>query len=201
MNMSLYKNRSKFFILFFFVSLFLSCKNENVVTNTGKSLVNNTVSVENNTPLGQASVLDNVSDRDILKVAMASKDHSTLVTAVQSARIEHILSNAGPLTVFAPNNNAFEKLPDGTVQNLLNPENIELLATVLTRHAAPGSFDMIRLKKEAQKGRKLYMATGDYLDILVEGDDIFINGCKILTSIQTSNGIINVIDKVILISK
>jgi len=199
--MSLYKNRSKFFILFFFVSLFLSCKNENVVTNTGKSLVNNTVSVENNTPLGQASVLDNVSDRDILKVAMASKDHSTLVTAVQSARIEHILSNAGPLTVFAPNNNAFEKLPDGTVQNLLNPENIELLATVLTRHAAPGSFDMIRLKKEAQKGRKLYMATGDYLDILVEGDDIFINGCKILTSIQTSNGIINVIDKVILISK
>ncbi len=201
MNMSLYKNRSKFFISFFFVSLFLSCKNENVVTNTGKSLVNNTVSVENNTPLGQASVLDNVSDRDILKVAMASKDHSTLVTAVQSARIEHILSNAGPLTVFAPNNNAFEKLPDGTVQNLLNPENIELLATVLTRHAAPGSFDMIRLKKEAQKGRKLYMATGDYLDILVEGDDIFINGCKILTSIQTSNGIINVIDKVILISK
>jgi len=201
MNMSLYKNRSKFFILIFFVSLFLSCKNENVVTNTGKSLVNNTVSVENNTPLGQASVLDNVSDRDILKVAMASKDHSTLVTAVQSARIEHILSNAGPLTVFAPNNNAFEKLPDGTVQNLLNPENIELLATVLTRHAAPGSFDMIRLKKEAQKGRKLYMATGDYLDILVEGDDIFINGCKILTSIQTSNGIINVIDKVILISK
>tara|TARA_B100000959_G_scaffold281869_1_gene346997 strand:+ start:89 stop:688 length:600 start_codon:yes stop_codon:yes gene_type:complete len=199
--MSLYKNRSKFFISFFFVSLFLSCKNENVVTNTGKSLVNNTVSVENNTPLGQASVLDNVSDRDILKVAMASKDHSTLVTAVQSARIEHILSNAGPLTVFAPNNNAFEKLPDGTVQNLLNPENIELLATVLTRHAAPGSFDMIRLKKEAQKGRKLYMATGDYLDILVEGDDIFINGCKILTSIQTSNGIINVIDKVILISK
>jgi len=201
MNMSLYKNRSKFFISIFFVSLFLSCKNENVVTNTGKSLVNNTVSVENNTPLGQASVLDNVSDRDILKVAMASKDHSTLVTAVQSARIEHILSNAGPLTVFAPNNNAFEKLPDGTVQNLLNPENIELLATVLTRHAAPGSFDMIRLKKEAQKGRKLYMATGDYLDILVEGDDIFINGCKILTSIQTSNGIINVIDKVILISK
>jgi uncharacterized surface protein with fasciclin (FAS1) repeats len=151
-----------------------------------------------NTPLGQAGVVDNESANDILKVAIGSKDHSTLVAAVQAAHIEHILSNAGPLTVFAPVNSAFEALPPGTVESLLEPDNIGLLTTILTRHAAPGSFDIEKLKKEARKGRKLYMATGDYLDVTTEGDDVFVHGIKVLASVQTSNGIINVIDQVIL---
>ena len=151
-----------------------------------------------NTPLGQASVVDEVSDPNILQVAIASTDHSTLVAAVQAANIEHVLVNAGPLTVFAPTNVAFEKLPAGTVESLLKPENKGDLTTILTRHAAPGSYDIEKLKGEAKKGRKLYMATGDYLDVTVDGDDVYVNGIKVLASVQTSNGIINIVEEVIL---
>jgi uncharacterized surface protein with fasciclin (FAS1) repeats len=154
--------------------------------------------VVDNTPLGQASVVDNESAPNILQVAIGSADHTTLVAAVQAAHIEHILVNAGPLTVFAPTNAAFAKLPEGTVENLLLPENQATLATILTRHAAPGSYNIEALRKEARKGRKLYMATGDYLDVTQEGDDVFVNGIKVIASIQTSNGVINVIDEVIL---
>lgn len=152
----------------------------------------------NNTPLGQASVVDNESAPNILHVAMGSPDHTTLVAAVQAAHIEHVLVNAGPLTVFAPTNDAFAKLPEGTVDNLLLPENKDKLATILTRHAAPGSYDLAALKKEARKGRKLYMATGDYLEVTVDGDDVYVGGAKIIGTIHTSNGIINVVDSVIL---
>lgn len=152
----------------------------------------------NNTPKGQASVVDNDSDKNILQVAIGSKDHTTLVAAVEAAQIEHVLVNAGPLTVFAPVNSAFDALPAGTVENLLKPENRQQLASILTRHAAPGSYNQESLIKNADRGRKLYMATGDYLDIVVEGDDLFVGGAKILATIQTSNGVINVVDKVIL---
>lgn len=151
-----------------------------------------------NTPLGQASVVDEDSDPNILQVAIGSPDHTTLVAAVQAAHIEHILVNAGPLTVFAPTNAAFEKLPEGTVETLLKPENVGDLATILTRHAAPGSYNIEGLKKEARKGRKLYMATGDYFEVTAEGDDVFVNGVKVLASIQTVNGIVNVVDEVLL---
>lgn len=153
---------------------------------------------EANTPKGQASVQDDVSAKNILQVAAGSPDHTTLVAAVQAAAIEHVLVNAGPLTVFAPINAAFDKLPEGTVENLLKPENKATLANILTRHAAPGSYDPAALKKEAKKGRKLYMATGDYLEVTAEGDDVFVDGKKILGTIYTSNGVINVIDEVIL---
>ncbi len=149
-------------------------------------------------PKGQASVQDDVSDKNILQVAIGSPDHSTLVAAVQAAEIEHVLVNAGPLTVFAPTNDAFDALPEGTVANLLQPENKQSLATILTRHAAPGSFNVEGLKKEARKGRKIYMATGDYLEVEVSGDEIRVGGAKVLATIQTTNGIINVVDQVIL---
>ncbi len=149
-------------------------------------------------PLGQASVKDDVSDANILQVAIGSEAHSTLVAAVQAAEIEHVLVNAGPLTVFAPTNDAFAALPEGTVDDLLKPENKQTLATILTRHAAPGSFDVEGLRREARKGRKIYMATGDYLEVVVEGEDIMVAGAKIIGTIQTTNGIINVVDKVIL---
>lgn len=147
---------------------------------------------------GQASVEDNESDKNILQVAIGSEAHTTLVAAVQAAQIENILVNAGPLTVFAPTNEAFAALPEGTVENLLKPENKDDLVTILTRHAAPGSYDLDGLKREARKGRKIYMATGDYLEVVVDGDDVWVAGAKVLASIQTSNGIINVVDKVIL---
>lgn len=169
----------------------------------GGEVASESEGLPNNTPLGQASVVDEVSDPNILQVAIGSADHSTLVAAVQAAQIEHVLVNAGPLTVFAPTNAAFEKLPEGTVENLLKPENKGDLAKILTRHAAPGSFNIEGLKKEAAKGRKLYMATGDYLEVIVEGDDVFVKAegaekVKVLASVQTSNGIINVVEDIIL---
>ncbi len=149
-------------------------------------------------PKGQASVVDEESAKNILQVAAGSADHSTLVAAVKAAEIEHVLVNAGPLTVFAPTNAAFDALPAGTVEDLLKPENKATLATILTRHAAPGSYDIASLKKEAEKGRKLYMATGDYLEVTQEGDDVHVAGAKVIASIHTSNGIINVVEQVIL---
>ncbi len=149
-------------------------------------------------PKGQASVSDDVSQKNILQVAAGSDAHTTLVAAVQAAAIEHVLVNAGPLTVFAPTNDAFSALPEGTVDELLLPENKAKLATILTRHAAPGSYDIDALKKEAEKGRKLYMATGDYLEVVVEGEQVTVAGANVVATIQTSNGIINVVDKVIL---
>ena len=151
-----------------------------------------------NTPLGQASVVDDVSAKNILQVAIGSKDHTTLVAAVQAAQIEHVLVNAGPLTVFAPTNAAFDALPEGTVETLLKPENKSKLAFILTNHAAPGSFNQEALKKEARKGRKIYTAAGDYLEVVVDGETITVGGAKILGTIQTSNGVINVVDKIIL---
>lgn len=155
-------------------------------------------SSESTSPKGQASVVDNESAKNILQVAASSADHTTLVAAIEAAQIEHILVNAGPLTVFAPNNSAFQKLPAGTVESLLKPENKKQLSTVLTRHAAPGSYDLEALKYLAEKGRTLYMATGDYLVITMDGDDVLVNGCKVLATVKTSNGIINVVDQVIL---
>lgn len=174
------------------VILACSCSSDKSTTETSQA------SLPNNTPKGQASVLDDVSAKNILQVAVSSPDHTTLVAAVEAAQIEHVLVNAGPLTVFAPVNAAFDALPTGTVENLLKPENKQTLATILTRHAAPGSFNMEALRKEMKKGRKIYTATGDYLQVTQKGEDLFINDARIIGTIQTSNGIINVVDKVIL---
>jgi len=183
-------------IFIFFSTLLFLCSCNSGESNDSQNTSSN--QFESNTPKGQASVVDDVSAANILQVAAGSDDHSTLVAAVQAAEIEHILVNAGPLTVFAPTNTAFDALPEGTVTNLLKPENKSALAEILSRHAAPGSFNIEGLQREAKKGRKIYTATGDYLEVKVEGENIFVAGAKILGSIQTSNGIINVVDKVIL---
>lgn len=149
-------------------------------------------------PLGQASYSDDVSDKNILQIAIGSEDHSTLVAGVQATKIEHVLVNAGPLTVFAPNNDAFDKLPEGTLENLLQEENLPTLANIITNHATPSTFTVEGLKKEASKGRKVYMATGNYVEITIEGDDVFVGGAKILGSVDASNGIVHVVDQVIL---
>lgn len=170
----------------------------NACNSGGGDGASNSSTLPDNTPLGQASVQDDVSAKNILQVAIGSKDHTTLVAAVQAAQIEHVLVNAGPLTVFAPTNAAFDALPEGTVETLLQPENKSKLAFILTNHAAPGSFDLDALKKESSKGRKIYTAAGDYLEVVVDGDKVTVGGAKILGTIQTSNGIINVVDKLIL---
>ena len=120
-----------------------------------------------------------------------------MVAAVQAAEIEHVLVNAGPLTVFAPVNAAFDALPEGVLDDLLKPENKGTLANILTMHTAPGSFDVEKLKKEAKKGRNIYTASGDYFEVTVEGEDVFIAGAKVLGVVNASNGFVTVIDKVI----
>ncbi len=148
--------------------------------------------------LGQAAVSDEDSDPHILNVALGSESHSTLVAAVQAADIEHVLVNAGPLTVFAPTNAGFEKLPAGTVEELLKPENKSKLATILKSHAAPGKYDMAALEREASKGRPLFMASGDYWEVEARDGKIFVEGVEVLQSVEASNGIIHVVDQVIL---
>ncbi|MEQ9266022.1 MAG: fasciclin domain-containing protein [Balneolaceae bacterium] len=167
-------------------------------SNADRGSESNSESLTETRPKGQASVVDEVSDANILQVAISSKDHTTLVAAVEAAQIEHVLVNAGPLTVFAPVNDAFDALPGETVNNLLKPENKQQLTNILTGHAAPGSYNHEALIKSAEKGRKLYMANGNYLEITVEGEDVFVGGAKVVATIQTTNGIINVVDKVIL---
>jgi uncharacterized surface protein with fasciclin (FAS1) repeats len=146
---------------------------------------------------GQASVLDTVSAANALGVAKSLPDFSTLVAAIEAAGVQDAVVNAGPLTVFAPTNAAFEKLPKGTVEDLLKPENKSKLAYILTNHVAPANFPDVQLIKEALKGRKLYMASGKYLEVKKEGNDIFVGGTRILKTVKVSNGWIHVIGDVL----
>ncbi|MFK5890302.1 MAG: fasciclin domain-containing protein [Flavobacteriaceae bacterium] len=146
---------------------------------------------------GQASVKDGVSDANVLQVAMSLPDFKTLVVAVQAAGVEDALVNAGPLTVFAPVNSAFDKLPKGTVETLLKPENKAKLTFILINHVAPANYPIKQLKKEAKKGRKLYMASGKYLKVENKADGIYVGGTKILKSVKVSNGWIHVIGDVL----
>src|SRR5687768_12169365 len=89
---------------------------------------------------GQSAVQDNESAKDVVKVAAGSKDHTTLVAAVKQAELVDALSNAGPFTVFAPTNAAFDKLPAGTVDDLMKAENKEKLQDILQYHVFVGSL-------------------------------------------------------------
>lgn len=145
---------------------------------------------------GQAYVVDDLSNPNILQVALGSEDHTTLVAAVQAAELENVLVNAGPLTVFAPTNAAFDELPAGTLDDLLKPENKQVLANIVTSHAAPGKYLGDILAGETQ----LYQATGHYVDVEVRDGDTYVNGAKILATVEASNGVVHVVDKVFLIA-
>ena len=142
---------------------------------------------------GQASVMDEVSAKNIVQVAVGSKDHTTLVAGVKAAGLVDVLANNGPFTVFAPTNAAFDKLPEGTLDELLKPENKAKLSKIISYHAAPIIFKGDLLKD----GQKMYMATGEMVNITRDGDDVFANGSKILASIDASNGVIHVVDDVL----
>jgi len=147
---------------------------------------------------GQASVkASEGEDPNVLQLAMSLPDFKTLVVAVQAASVEDALVNAGPLTVFAPVNGAFDKLPEGTVETLLKVENKEKLGFILKNHVAPANYPLKQLNKEAKKGRKLYMASGKYLEVERKGDDFYVGGTKILKSVKVSNGWVHVIGDVL----
>lgn len=146
---------------------------------------------------GQSAVIDDVSSANALQVAKSLDDFKTLVAAIEAAGVEDAVVNVGPLTVFAPVNGAFDKLPAGTLDDLLKPENKSKLAFILKNHVAPANFPEKQLKKEAEKGRKLYMASGKYLLVEDKEDGIYVGGTKILKTVQVSNGWIHVIDNVL----
>lgn len=149
---------------------------------------------------GQAFVQDEGSKPNILQIALGSPDHSTLVAAVQAASLENVLVNQGPLTVFAPTNEAFAALPDGTVDDLLKPENKAALAKIVTSHAAPGKYSIDQLQQLMERGMQLYQATGHYVDIEVRDGDTYVNGAKILGTVDATNGVVHVVDQVFLIA-
>ena len=184
-------------IKLFFVSaallVFSACKNETNPEGTG-TLVENSATTEATAKVGQAFVKDDESAPNVLQIAIGSPDHSTLVAAVQAAQLENALVNAGPLMVFAPTNAAFEALPPGTVEDLLKPENKEKLAYILKHHVTPGNYSKDFLKKF----KKLGQASNESVTVEVKGEDVYVGGAKIVASIPASNGIIHVVDKVIL---
>ena len=144
---------------------------------------------------GQSAVQDDESAKDVVKVAAGSADHTTLVAAVKQAELVDVLSNAGPFTVFAPTNAAFDKLPKGTVEDLMKPENKEKLQDILQYHVYVGSLktDMM------QDGQTLNQVNSGNISISKKDGKIMINNAAtILASIPASNGIIHVIDEVLI---
>lgn len=147
---------------------------------------------------GQSAVADDMSQKDVVKVAISSPDHTTLVAAVKAAELVDVLSNAGPFTVFAPTNDAFNKLPAGTVDNLLKPENKATLQDILQYHVAVSVYKPEML----HDGQVINMANSGNVTVSVKDGVIMLNGkAKIVASIPASNGIIHVIDNVLLEEK
>ena len=154
-----------------------------------------TASEENTVSAGQSAVQDDESAKDVVKVAAGSKDHTTLVAAVKQAELVDALSNAGPFTVFAPTNAAFDKLPKGTVEDLLKPENKEKLQDILQYHVFVGSLKTDLM----QDGQTLNQVNGGNITVSKKDDKIVLNNsANIIASIPASNGIIHVIDAVLL---
>ena len=146
--------------------------------------------------------------KNIIQNAVNSKDHTTLVAAVKAAGLVDTLSGAGPFTVFAPTNDAFAKLPAGTVDNLLKPENKATLTKVLTYHVVPGRMNAASLMKAVKDGEgqaKLKTVSGDWLIVKQAGPGkLSVTDAKgdvamvTIGDVMQSNGVIHVIDTVLL---
>ena len=148
--------------------------------------------------------------KNIIENAVNSKDHTTLVAAVKAAGLVETLQGAGPFTVFAPTNEAFDRLPAGTVDNLLKPENKAKLAGILTYHVVAGRISSKELAMMIKKGNgmaTLKTVAGGTLVASMKNDKIIIKdeqgewGYISIADVNQSNGVIHVIDKVLLPGK
>ena len=178
-------------LLFVFIlSLVVSC-NPATETTTQDSATTATAPVAG----GQENVNDSTSEKDIVKVAISSKDHTTLVAALKKADLVTSLSNAGPFTVFAPTNTAFDKLPKGTLDNLMKDENKEDLQNILQYHVT-----LATQKAESfTDGQTIGMVNGDNVTINIKDGKVMLNNSAVIVaSIKASNGIVHVIDGVLL---
>ena len=146
-------------------------------------------------------------NKNIIENAVNSKDHTTLVAAVKAAGLVDTLQGPGPFTVFAPVNAAFAALPEGTVDNLLKPENKATLTAVLTYHVVSGRLNsqaLMRMIKENNGKAMLKSVQGEELTAMLSGDTIAITDAKggtakvSIANVNQSNGVIHVIDKVLM---
>ncbi len=158
---------------------------------------NSSSTSETTTLTGQSGVKDDLSAKNVVQVAIGSKDHTTLVVAVKAAELVDALSNAGPFTVFAPTNAAFDKLPAGTVDGLLKPEKKDDLENILGYHTYVGSLKTDYMND----GQEYEMVYGGSVKITKKDNKTYVNGSEILASIPTSNGIIHVIGDVLMPTK
>jgi uncharacterized surface protein with fasciclin (FAS1) repeats len=183
----------KFLFTSLLIVLFISCKNE---VNKTEQLEEATEAEFNEAPdnKGQAFIEDDLGTPNCLQIAIGSPDHTTLVAAVQAAQVENALVNVGPLTVFAPTDAAFAALPEGTVESLLKPENKEALANILKYHVTPGNLNVSILTKLPKLGQ----ANNQYVEIVVTDGSPVVGGANIIASVRAGNGIVHVIDKVLL---
>ena len=145
-------------------------------------------------PVKEASNIPPLDETNIVSIAIGSEDHTTLVAAIKAADYVTSVAASGPLTVFAPTNEAFAKLPEGTVENLVKPENVDTLRQILQYHVTTSALDKSWLKD----GQTLGMANGKKTTIHVEGETVKINDATILASIPASNGMVHVVDTVLL---
>ena len=168
----------------------ISCNQGNNQSGTGTQATD-TSSVAG----GQEKVVDDVSNKDVVKVAVSSKDHTILVNALKQADLVTSLSNAGPFTVFAPTNDAFNKLPAGTLDDLMKDNKKDDLRNILQYHVF-----LSALKPESlTEGQVLNMVNGDNLTIHVaNGKTSLNNGVNVLSTIPASNAMIYVVDAVLL---
>ncbi len=130
---------------------------------------------------------------DVVKVAVGSKDHTTLVAALKAADLVNSLANAGPFTVFAPTNAAFELLPAGTVDDLLKPANKSKLSGILQHHVTTSALELDYF----QDGQSLSMVDGGREMITRKDGATWIGGAKVIGSVRASNGWVHVIDAVL----
>jgi uncharacterized surface protein with fasciclin (FAS1) repeats len=138
--------------------------------------------------------------KNIIQNAVNSKDHTTLVAAVKAAGLVDTLEGKGPFTVFAPTNSAFGKLPAGTVENLVKPENKATLSKILTYHVVPGRLEA----SDLTDGKKLKTVEGEQLTVRKSGDKVTIIDSKgdsstvTIPNVNQSNGVIHVVDTVLM---
>ncbi|APW36743.1 fasciclin [Rhodoferax koreense] len=148
-----------------------------------------------------------LASKDIIDNAVNSKDHTTLVAAVKAAGLVETLKSPGPFTVFAPTNAAFAALPAGTVDTLLKPENKKMLTTILTYHVVAGKFDAAAISKMIMDGKgmaTIKTVSGGTLTAKASGSTVMLTDEKggtanvTIADVYQSNGVIHVIDKVLL---
>lgn len=142
---------------------------------------------------GQSAVEDEVSQPNVVKIAIGSKDHTTLVKAVVAAELVDALSNNGPFTVFAPTDAAFNELPKGTLEELMKKEKKGDLENVLYNHVIVGSYKA----EDFRDGQEITLFGGKKVIFSVKDGKVMVNNATILATVPASNGYVLVVDKVL----